>query len=107
VVDDAQGPCEIWLDDEMVLHDDDCYSTYGGEDQDVKSVFPVDYSVCQTKGCKEMRFYWLAFQGLNSKTVWQVYSKWCFRLVVLLIAVAYSLVPRSLQRIASRSRAAA
>ncbi|KAE9046574.1 hypothetical protein PR001_g1464 [Phytophthora rubi] len=25
-------------------------------------------------GCKEMRFYWLAFQGLNKKTVWQSYK---------------------------------
>jgi hypothetical protein len=27
-----QGPCEIWLDDTMVFHEDDCYSTYGNED---------------------------------------------------------------------------
>ncbi|EEY54542.1 uncharacterized protein PITG_08202 [Phytophthora infestans T30-4] len=53
------GPCGIWLDDKM----------------DIKSIFPVDYSSCSNGGCKQMRFYWLAFQGLNKKTVWQSYSK--------------------------------
>lgn len=59
----------------MVLHEDDCYSKYGGEDQDVKSVFPVDYSSCANGDCGMMRFYWLAFQGVDGDTVWQVYSK--------------------------------
>ncbi|GMF61903.1 unnamed protein product [Phytophthora fragariaefolia] len=57
------GPCEIWLDDTKVLYEDDCYSKYGNENQDIKSIFPVDYSSCDNGGCKEMRFYWLAFQG--------------------------------------------
>jgi len=64
----------------MVFHEDDCYSTYGSEDVDDKSVFPVDYSQCETTGCSMMRFYWLAFQGVDGETVWQVYSKsraWC------------------------------
>ncbi|GMF10046.1 unnamed protein product [Phytophthora lilii] len=69
------GPCEIWLDDKKVLYEDDCYSTYGNPNQDIKSVFPVDYSSCANGGCKEMRFYWLAFQDLSGKTVWQSYSK--------------------------------
>eukprot|EP00644_Phytophthora_capsici_P007153 jgi/Phyca11/112615/e_gw1.22.459.1 len=51
------GPCEIWLDDT----------------KDIKSIFPVDYSSCDNGGCKEMRFYWLAFQGVDGKTVWQSY----------------------------------
>ncbi|GMF45374.1 unnamed protein product [Phytophthora fragariaefolia] len=68
------GPCEIWLDDNKVLSEDDCFSKYGNENQDIKSVFPVDYSSCNNGGCKEMRFYWLAFQGLDSKTVWQSYK---------------------------------
>ncbi|KAG6577928.1 Mucin-like protein 2 [Phytophthora cinnamomi] len=68
------GPCEIWLDDNKVLYEDDCYSKYGNENQDIKSVFPVDYSSCNNGGCKEMRFYWLAFQGVDSKTVWQSYK---------------------------------
>ncbi|KAG3203042.1 hypothetical protein PC128_g2797 [Phytophthora cactorum] len=68
------GPCEIWLDNTKVLYEDDCFSKYGNENQDIKSVFPVDYSSCDNGGCKEMRFYWLAFQGLDGKTVWQSYK---------------------------------
>ncbi|EEY69088.1 uncharacterized protein PITG_05271 [Phytophthora infestans T30-4] len=68
------GPCEIWLDDTKVLYEDDCFSKYGNENQDIKSVFPVDYSSCDNGGCKEMRFYWLAFQGVDGKTVWQSYK---------------------------------
>uniref|UniRef100_H3GU68 Uncharacterized protein n=1 Tax=Phytophthora ramorum TaxID=164328 RepID=H3GU68_PHYRM len=68
------GPCEIWLDDKKVFYEDDCFSTYGNENQDIKSVFPVDYSPCDGGGCKEMRFYWLAFQGVDGKTVWQSYN---------------------------------
>ncbi|KAG1687462.1 hypothetical protein DVH05_005152 [Phytophthora capsici] len=68
------GPCEIWLDDTKVLYEDDCYSKYGNENQDIKSIFPVDYSSCDNGGCKEMRFYWLAFQGVDGKTVWQSYK---------------------------------
>ncbi|OWZ04571.1 hypothetical protein PHMEG_00023503, partial [Phytophthora megakarya] len=61
------GPCGIWLDDKQVLYEDDCYVKYGNENQDIKSVFPVDYSSCDNGGCKQMRFYWLAFQGINGK----------------------------------------
>ncbi|KAE9343821.1 hypothetical protein PR003_g8770 [Phytophthora rubi] len=68
------GPCEIWLDDKKVLYEDDCFVKYGNENQDIKSIFPIDYSSCSKGGCKEMRFYWLAFQGLNKKTVWQSYK---------------------------------
>ncbi|RLN13734.1 hypothetical protein BBJ28_00026044 [Nothophytophthora sp. Chile5] len=68
------GPCEIWLDDTKVLAEDDCYSLYGNEDQDIKSIFPVDYSSCDTAGCSMMRFYWLAFQGVDGDTVWQSYK---------------------------------
>jgi hypothetical protein len=60
----------------MVFHDDNCYADYGGEDKDDNSVFPVDYSQCDSGGCSEMRFYWLAFQGVDDETVWQVYSKY-------------------------------
>ncbi|KAL3669487.1 hypothetical protein V7S43_005879 [Phytophthora oleae] len=68
------GPCEIWLDNKKVLYEDDCFSKYGNKNQDIKSIFPVDYSSCDNGGCKQMRFYWLAFQGLNKKTVWQSYK---------------------------------
>ncbi|GMF45378.1 unnamed protein product [Phytophthora fragariaefolia] len=69
------GPCEIWLDNKKVLYADDCYSKYGNRNQNIKTVFPVDYSSCKNGGCKEMRFYWLAFRGLGKRTVWQTYSK--------------------------------
>ncbi|GMF30947.1 unnamed protein product [Phytophthora fragariaefolia] len=68
------GPCEIWLDDTMVLSNDDCMTAYGDGTVDTKSVFtPVDYSSCSTSGCM-LRFYWLAFQGVDSEIVWQVYK---------------------------------
>ncbi|KAI9994814.1 hypothetical protein PInf_011649 [Phytophthora infestans] len=49
-------------------------TAYGDGTQDTKSVFtPVDYSLCSTSGCM-LRFYWLAFQGVDSDMVWQVYK---------------------------------
>ncbi|OWZ04858.1 hypothetical protein PHMEG_00023167 [Phytophthora megakarya] len=70
------GPCEIWLDDTMVLHNDDCAKAFSVEDyMSIKSVFkPIDYSSCSSSGCM-FRFYWLAFQGSTSgKYVWQIYK---------------------------------
>ncbi|RLN37649.1 hypothetical protein BBJ28_00019686 [Nothophytophthora sp. Chile5] len=68
------GPCEIWLDDTLVLTNDDCQTAYGDGTQDTASIFtPVDYSSCSTSGCM-LRFYWLAFQGVDSAIVWQVYK---------------------------------
>ncbi|KAF1774260.1 hypothetical protein GQ600_12185 [Phytophthora cactorum] len=68
------GPCEIWLDDKMVLQNDDCQSAYGDGTQETISVFkPVDYSSCASGGCM-FRFYWLALQRLDGKTYWQVYK---------------------------------
>uniref|UniRef100_UPI003AFB8289 Mucin-like protein n=1 Tax=Phytophthora sojae TaxID=67593 RepID=UPI003AFB8289 len=68
------GPCEIWLDDKMVLQNDDCQSAYGDGTQETIAVFkPVDYSSCASGGCM-LRFYWLALQRLDGKTVWQAYK---------------------------------
>uniref|UniRef100_H3GDF1 Uncharacterized protein n=1 Tax=Phytophthora ramorum TaxID=164328 RepID=H3GDF1_PHYRM len=68
------GPCEIWLDDKMVLQNDDCQSAYGDGTQETISVFkPVDYSGCAAGGCL-LRFYWLALQRLDGKAVWQSYK---------------------------------
>ncbi|RLN37648.1 hypothetical protein BBJ28_00019687 [Nothophytophthora sp. Chile5] len=68
------GPCEIWLDDTMVLQNDDCQSAYGDGTQEKASVFtPVDYSSCSSSGCM-LRFYWLALQRLDGHTYWQVYK---------------------------------
>ncbi|KAF1774258.1 hypothetical protein GQ600_495 [Phytophthora cactorum] len=70
----GDAPSLIWLDDTMVLSNDDCQTAYGDGTQEKASVFtPVDYSSCSTSGCM-LRFYWLAFQGVDSKTVWQVYK---------------------------------
>ncbi|KAG2521893.1 hypothetical protein BBO99_00004400 [Phytophthora kernoviae] len=68
------GPCEIWLDDKMVLQNDDCQSAYGDGTKETISVFkPVDYSSCAAGGCM-FRFYWLALQSLDGKKFWQVYK---------------------------------
>ncbi|POM78883.1 Hypothetical protein PHPALM_3537 [Phytophthora palmivora] len=68
------GPCEIWLDDKMVLQNDDCQAAYGDGTQETIAVFkPVDYSSCASGGCM-LRFYWLALQRLKGKTVWQAYK---------------------------------
>ncbi|KAG7380969.1 hypothetical protein PHYPSEUDO_006566 [Phytophthora pseudosyringae] len=68
------GPCEIWLDDKMVLQNDDCQSAYGDGTKATISVFkPVDYSSCASGGCM-FRYYWLALQRRDSKTLWQVYK---------------------------------
>ncbi|KAG6942330.1 hypothetical protein JG687_00019120 [Phytophthora cactorum] len=65
---------EIWLDDTMVLSNDDCLTAYGDGTVNAKSVFThVDYSSCSTSACM-LRFYWLAFQGVDSEIVWQVYK---------------------------------
>ncbi|RLN02822.1 hypothetical protein BBJ28_00017658, partial [Nothophytophthora sp. Chile5] len=51
------GPCEIWLDDTLVLTNDDCMTAYGDGTQATASVFtPVDYSSCSSSGCM-LRFY--------------------------------------------------
>ncbi|TDH67672.1 hypothetical protein CCR75_006004 [Bremia lactucae] len=68
------GSCEIWLDDKLVLRNDDCQSAYGDGTQQTTTVFkPVDYSSCAAGGCL-LRFYWLALQKLDGKTVWQAYK---------------------------------
>ncbi|KAG7394818.1 hypothetical protein PHYBOEH_004640 [Phytophthora boehmeriae] len=55
------GPCEIWLDGTMAFSAENCVDM---------ETFPVDYS----SSPKEMRYYWLAFQGVDGKTVWQSYK---------------------------------
>ncbi|KAK1942483.1 hypothetical protein P3T76_005982 [Phytophthora citrophthora] len=64
------GPCEIYIDDTMVLHGDNCEDEYPGGDvgSTVTSDMPVDYSSCN--GDCTLTIYWLAFQNAN----WQAYS---------------------------------
>jgi len=63
------GPCEIYLDDKMVLHSDDCEDEFPGgpNDSGVTSDMPIDYSSCNGK-CT-LTIYWLAFQNAQ----WQAY----------------------------------
>ncbi|KAG7384706.1 hypothetical protein PHYPSEUDO_002351 [Phytophthora pseudosyringae] len=63
------GPCELYIDDKMVLHSDDCESDYPGgpNDSGKMSVLPVDYSSCNGK-CM-FKIYWLGFQNAQ----WQAY----------------------------------
>ncbi|KAF4134155.1 hypothetical protein GN958_ATG16630 [Phytophthora infestans] len=63
------GPCELYIDDKMVLHGDDCEAEFpGGPDGSNKmSEMPVDFSSCNGK-CT-LTIYWLAFQN----TQWQSY----------------------------------
>ncbi|KAJ8561798.1 hypothetical protein ON010_g7878 [Phytophthora cinnamomi] len=65
------GPCEIYLDDTMMLHDDNYEDEYPGGDvgTTVTSDMPVDYSSCN--GDCTLTIYWLAFQNEQ----WQVYIK--------------------------------
>ncbi|RLN37895.1 hypothetical protein BBJ28_00007415 [Nothophytophthora sp. Chile5] len=64
------GPCEIWLDDTMVLHSDNCEEDYpgGANDSGIMSEMPVDYSSCN--GDCLLAIYWLGFQNAQ----WQAYS---------------------------------
>jgi hypothetical protein len=59
------GPCEIWLDDALAFHDDDCEKKFGSA-----TSFKVDFSAC--KGSCMLRFYWLGLQ--NSGKRWQSYK---------------------------------
>ncbi|KAL4117474.1 hypothetical protein PRIC2_011465 [Phytophthora ramorum] len=63
------GPCEIYIDDKMVLHGDNCEDDYPGGDvgSTVTSDMPVDYSSCN--GDCTFTIYWLAFQNAQ----WQAY----------------------------------
>uniref|UniRef100_K3WLN6 Uncharacterized protein n=1 Tax=Globisporangium ultimum (strain ATCC 200006 / CBS 805.95 / DAOM BR144) TaxID=431595 RepID=K3WLN6_GLOUD len=63
-IDSHHGPCEIWLNNTRVLHNDDCVATY----TTYPAVLPVNYSVC--KGNCILTFYWLALHEPN----WQIYK---------------------------------
>jgi hypothetical protein len=59
------GPCEVWIDDVMVTHQDDCRAAY--------TTYPanVDADFSQCAGSCTLRFYWLALHEAN----WQVYKQ--------------------------------
>jgi hypothetical protein len=60
------GPCEVWLDDTLVLGDENCHEKFPGKD------YTVDYSSC--KGTCTLRWYWLGVRFLNNAYSWQVYK---------------------------------
>ncbi|CAI5720888.1 unnamed protein product [Peronospora farinosa] len=65
-IDSHHGPCEVWIDDIMVDHQDDCVAAYGsGYPANVK----VDFFKCS--GNCILRFYWLALHEIK----WQVYKQ--------------------------------
>ncbi|KAH7488904.1 uncharacterized protein KRP23_2846 [Phytophthora ramorum] len=61
------GPCEVWLDDTMVLDGDNCHEKFPGKD------YTVDYSSC--KGTCTLRWYWLGIRFLKNDYSWQVYKE--------------------------------
>ncbi|ETM00659.1 hypothetical protein L917_02636 [Phytophthora nicotianae] len=81
-VDPQPGPCELYIDDKMVLHSDDCESDYPGgpNDSGEMSVIPADYSSCN--GNCIFSIYWLGFRNAQ----WQAYST-CASIVCLFLEV--------------------
>ncbi|EGZ08128.1 hypothetical protein PHYSODRAFT_255975 [Phytophthora sojae] len=61
-----RGPCEVWVDDIVVNHQDDCVATYGAGTQ-IK--VPANFSKCL--GDCTLRFYWLALH----EPKWQIYKQ--------------------------------
>ncbi|KAF4138175.1 hypothetical protein GN958_ATG12630 [Phytophthora infestans] len=73
------GPCELYIDDKMVLHGDDCEEEFpGGPNGSNKmSEMPVDFSSCNGK-CT-LTIYWLGFLKRAVASVRQLRSstrKW-------------------------------
>ncbi|POM59306.1 hypothetical protein PHPALM_31983 [Phytophthora palmivora] len=64
------GPCEIYLDDKMVLHGDNCEDEFkgGAVGSSQTSDMTVDFSSCNGK-CT-LTIYWIAFQNAQ----WQTYG---------------------------------
>ena len=61
------GPCEVWLDDQVVFHDYDCAAHYTTSPAEV----PMSYDSCE--GECMMRFYWLALHEATAGGI-QVYK---------------------------------
>ncbi|POM60347.1 hypothetical protein PHPALM_30806 [Phytophthora palmivora] len=62
-----RGPCELYIDDKMVLHSDDCSEDYPTDGGAKMSEMPVDFSSCNGKCI--FTIYWLGFQNEQ----WQAY----------------------------------
>ncbi|KAG2518584.1 hypothetical protein JM16_005243 [Phytophthora kernoviae] len=62
-----RGPCELYIDETMVLKSDDCSEDYPTDGGAVMSEMPIDYSSCN--GDCIFTIYWLGFQNAQ----WQAY----------------------------------
>ncbi|TMW59714.1 hypothetical protein Poli38472_004783 [Pythium oligandrum] len=58
-----EGPCEVWCDDEMVFHDDNCSKNYPS----APAKLPYEKAKCVGKS--KLATYWMALHGAD----WQVY----------------------------------
>ncbi|KAL3665124.1 hypothetical protein V7S43_009756 [Phytophthora oleae] len=64
-VESHHGPCEVWIDDHLALHDDDCRAAFTS----YPAHLPVSYNTL-CKGDCQLTFYWLALH----EPAWQVYK---------------------------------
>lgn len=87
-----QGPCEIWLGNTLVFHDDNCAGNYPSKP---KAELKVNYSECKGEKCV-LQFYWLALH----EPTWQIYSEY---LVLLLTAVLTRVVSGGLETLGDSS----
>ena len=62
------GPCEVWIDDKVVFHDNDCATNFKG----IPGVLPIDYSSCV--GTCMLTFYWLALHNPDASGGIQLYK---------------------------------
>ncbi|KAL3670748.1 hypothetical protein V7S43_003936 [Phytophthora oleae] len=58
-----EGPCEVWCDDTMGFHDDNCAANFKAAPAEL----PYEKSKCS--GASKLTFYWMAMHG----PTWQVY----------------------------------
>ncbi|KAG7380423.1 hypothetical protein PHYBOEH_011447 [Phytophthora boehmeriae] len=65
-IESHHGPCEVWIDDTMVDHQDDCVAAYGSS---YPASVKADFSKCS--GDCMLRFFWLALHEPN----WQIYKQ--------------------------------
>jgi hypothetical protein len=68
------GPCELWIDNKMVYHNDDCELNWKGG-----STVKIDFSSCKTK-CV-LRWYWLGLQasGRRMQSYSTLFLLCCYR----------------------------
>ncbi|KAF4132499.1 hypothetical protein GN958_ATG18316 [Phytophthora infestans] len=63
------GPCAIYLDDELVMEYDNCHESIPGR------TYKIDFSSCQKKGGCTLYWFWLGIRFVKSRWSWQVYKE--------------------------------